>query len=325
MVVRAPLLAYVRWLTIIFAPLAVATPLAWNLHPFFAGSLLVLASVASQYIYMGLIRNTRQRVLQSLFRRKARSEDKPFVLISRSYGQAREFTTYVPTGIPGLLDTYLALIEALIFDLSYEHPVVVLGDKDLHSNDPAGRALYMCAWPNDYDQNKAMVFNAGTGQFILCQTVSWDQIFVRLARAARFVLVIPALSEGVRREIALLQTENLGSKTVIYMWPEKGAHPYTAISASCQAWEALREPLAEHGLNLPPHRRQGALLRLDDDFAIRSIYEPIPRRNILTPVVAAATDRDLTSLREIVPEIEMYEIAANPERYGPMWGYILDE
>ncbi len=66
----------------------------------------------------------------------------------------------------------------------------------------------------------------------------------------------------------------------------------------------------------------GALLRLHDDLTFRTTYEPLPRRNILTRVTADDDDRDLTPLREIVPVIEGYEIAADADRHGPMWGYI---
>jgi len=79
--------------------------------------------------------------------------------------------------------------------------------------------------------------------------------------------------------------------------------------------------LGAHGLDLPPHSPQGALFRLNDEFAIRAAYSPLPQLNILTPVVADDDERDLTPLRDVAPMIEAYELMADAARYEPMWGF----
>jgi hypothetical protein len=302
----------------------VAIPLALRLPVIAVVVALGLASITSKYIYLGLIRNTRRRVLQSLIRAKALREDKPFVLISRSYDQSKTFRTGVAIPAPGIAMVHIALIEALIYDLSHEHPIVVLGDKDLHPDDSAGRALYMSPWLDESSEANSLVFSAPTGELFV-PAMSWEHVFVRLARQARFVLVIPALSEGLLREIGLLKNEALGSKTVVYMWPAKGVDAHSATSATAQEWEALREPLGAHGLALPPHSPQGALFRLNDEFAIRATYRPLPRLNILSPVVADDDEHDLTPLRDVAPMIEAYELMADAARYKPMWDFARQE
>jgi hypothetical protein len=319
MVVRVPIIAYAIWLTLLISPFSiVAIPLVLDFHLVIYVLTLFAASFASRYLYVSLIRNTRRRVLQSLIRRKARTEEKPFVLISRSYDQSLTFNTALSFSVPSLSPCYISLLEALIYDISHQYPLVVLGDKDLHPDDPAGRAIYVSAWPKNSDQLNTIVYNAQTGRLTNSQTLSWEEIFIELARAAQFVLVIPAISEGVQREISLLREHCLGSKTVVYMWPAKGAHSNAAICADVQAWEALREPLIVRGLALPPHHARGALLQLGDDFTLQSIHYPLSQRNIMTLVTP--DDRNHTSLREAVHIIENYEIAANPDRFGPMWG-----
>ena len=321
MVARAPVWAYVIWLATMFSPFViVVVPLALRLPVISVAVALVLASIASEYIYLTLIRNTRRRVLQSLIRAKALREDKPFVLISRSYNQSKIFRSGVSIPVPGIAMGHIALFEALIYDLSHEHPIVVMGDKDLHPDDPAGRALYMSPWLHESSQGKSLVFSASKGELFV-PAMSWEDVFLRLAHHARFVLLIPSLSEGLLREIALLKKEALGSKTVVYMWPAKSARAHSALSANAQEWEALREPLGAYGLDLPPHSPQGALFRLNDEFAIRATYRPLPWLNILTPVVADDDERDLTPLRDVAPIIEAYELMADAARYEPMWGF----
>jgi hypothetical protein len=197
MVAKAPIYAYLIWFAIMFSPFfLVAIPLALHLNGFFYFATLIPASAGARYIYLALIRHTRRRVLQSLMRAKALKEDKPFILISRSYDQSKKFVTLTPINAPGAPSGELALFEALIYDLSHKHPIVVMGDKDLHPDDPAGRALYISAWPDD------------AGQQPYC--LSWEDMFVRLAHAARHVLVIPADSQGVRSELELPAEASFG-------------------------------------------------------------------------------------------------------------------
>src|SRR5215212_8223002 len=103
MVARAPVWVSVIWLATMLSPFAiVAIPLALRLPLIFVVVALVLASIASNYIYLALIRITRRRVLKSLIRAKALREDKPFVLISRSYDQSKTFRTGVSIPAPGI-------------------------------------------------------------------------------------------------------------------------------------------------------------------------------------------------------------------------------
>src|ERR1043165_4987693 len=115
MIVRAPIVANVIWLTIVLAPQAlVAIQVAAHSNAILFVATLGIASMASQYIYLALIRNTRRRVLQTLVREKALNERKPFVLISRSYDQSKAFLTSVSIPVPGIATAHHGLFESLI-------------------------------------------------------------------------------------------------------------------------------------------------------------------------------------------------------------------
>jgi hypothetical protein len=287
MFVRTPFYVEAVWLVIDFSPLApMGIAIALHAHIIIIGILGMIGLLVAQYFHLRVMRHTRRRVLQSLIRARALKEKGPFILISRSYDQAKEFVTHVSIPVPLILprDNGLRLIEALVYDLCHKHAIVVLGDKDRDADDFGGRALYMSAWPLDPEDRELVYDEKGT--LLVGADVTWEEIFIKLAQDAQFVLLLPANSEGVRREISLLKQEKLGAKTIVFMWPGKSANLSAGISASGQSWEALRQPLAECGLDLPPHREKGALLRLGEDFRVAKIWEPIRRVNILTLIDA---------------------------------------
>ncbi|MCH9683641.1 MAG: hypothetical protein K0V04_19540 [Deltaproteobacteria bacterium] len=324
MVVRAPVFAYILWLAIVLSPQLI-TLLVYmlGLHPLVIGLAFFVATFGSNFIYLSLIRHTRRRVLQSMYRQAARRQSKPFVLISRSYDQSKAFRTATAAPHPSLPAVDLTLLETLIYDLSHQHPIVVLGDKDIEQSDPGGRALYMCSWPTESSRPPRIVFDAASGESVVSSTVCWEQVFVNLAEVAQHVVLIPASTEGLLREVALLRQHRLGSKTVVFMWPHRGAHPNHAICESATTWAALQKQLQAAGLSLPTHRRGGAMISLDDDLEVRNIHEPLPKRDFLDAVgPQKAVGKPLC---DVAAMIERYELASNAERYAPMWGYSISE
>ncbi|MBL4662417.1 MAG: hypothetical protein JKY22_02385 [Flavobacteriaceae bacterium] len=257
-------------------------------------------------------------MIQAIYRKKAKQQQKPFILISRSYKQVNELAYH--GSVHGIGAFAISLFKTLIYDISHRHPIIVLGDKDLDPDESAGRALYMSAWPDKTEDVGMMTFNEQTGITTIGHEVTWEEIFVNLAKASKSVLVIPATSEGFLTELNLLKSKGLGCKVVVYMWPEHNKHPYKPLCAHPEKWEEIRHTLREHGFNFPAHKKSGALIRLNEDFEVAHIYEPIPRKNILDLLndVNFGEEHPMSSM---VPFIENYEITANADRYGPMWGY----
>jgi len=105
------------------------------------------------------------------------------------------------------------------------------------------------------------------------------------------------------------------------MWPARGRCANEAICARPEDWEQLRTPLAAHGLVLPTHIPQGALLCLDDQFAIRATHSPVPPLNVLDSVDQSNDGQAHTPLREVAPMIEAYEIMSNADKYEHMWRF----
>jgi hypothetical protein len=245
--------------------------------------------------------------------------DTPYVLISRSFNQSKDvgFRTESPVPfIPG----ELSLLEAIIYDTSHRHPVIVLGDKDLEPDDPAGRALYVAPWPDFEKRGHSFVFGED-GSYFASIDKTWEDIFVLLGDAAQVVLVIPSTTDGALKEIELIKKHGLGLKAVFYMWPEKGRHPYVAICGSAAEWEALRAPCREHGLLLPPHSAEGALLLYDDDLSTQVAIVKLPAKNILSNIFLVRDYGHFRPLKEIAMKVRNIEIAANAEKYTRMWGY----
>lgn len=320
MVARPHFLFYVMWLGFCFSPFALLIPLILlRTNPWLFLAAVFLVRAGSTYLFLAIGRHWRRRIMQSQIRAQALTEPKPFVLISRSYDQSKVMTTGVSIPAPGVVETDIAMFEALVYDLSHEYPVVVLGDRDLNPNDSASRALYVGAWPEQAAEN-SNVFNVETGEFFP-MPASWEEVFLSLAQRARHVLLIPSNSEGLTREIALLRSNLLGTKTVVYMWPDKGGHPNGAICGSPAQWEELRAPLAICGLNLPAHSRQGALLHLAEDFSVRAINQPLAAANLLGTVDADDSGTAAVALRAVAPMIEAYELMGDIEKFESMWAY----
>ena len=319
MVARTPIFN-IFWITVNLSPFSlIAIPVILHLPNLVIYAAQVLGSALATYFYLAIGRHWRRRIKQSVVRQRALKEDKPFVLISRSYGQSVEFQTAVP--IPSLINrqVYITLFEAVVYDVSYTHPIVVLGDNDLHPDDPAARALFVSKWPDPGTQRTVIVYNNQTHHISSNLDRYWEDIFLFLAGKAHIVLVIPAISNGVLREIELLRDNGLASKAVVYMWPEK-RQPYTAISGTASDWRKVQtwEPLKDIGLNLPDHEIGGQLLRLSNDLSITD-RTAVPPRNILSAVAATQETGERIALRDVAPLIRDIEIAADANRYGPMW------
>ena len=319
MVARAPFLARLIWFICEFFLFLLIIPIIkFEWHSSLILVAVIIAIIYAKYIDLALIRHTRRRVIQTIYRKKAKRQKKPFILISRSYDQVNQL---VHRGIAPYIGSFgLSLFQTLIYDISHKHPIVVLGDKDLDSETSVNRALFMSAWPESKEDVGMMTFNAKTGLTTLGHSVSWEEIFANLAVASKFVLVIPATSEGFLTELNLLKSQGLGNKVVIYMWPEYSKHPYKPICAPPQDWEKIRSDLQKHNFRLPAHKAGGALIHLNKDFEIGHIHEPIPNKNILDLIKNVDFGKELP-MSAITPYIENYEITANADKYATMWGY----
>lgn len=162
--------------------------------------MLFSTDLLTNYIYLAIIRNTRRRVYQTRIRRLALFEERPYIIVSRSFAHSESLMYSLNTSIGHYIYisfTTVTLLDAVIDDLSYHYPVIALGDRDVDSESRASNALYINELPDS--------------------EIDWSQVFAELAGESRCVLVIPGYTSRFLRKLEILQKNHLGCKTLVYM------------------------------------------------------------------------------------------------------------
>lgn len=99
----------------------------------------------------------------------------------------------------------------------------------------------------------------GAGR-ILTDEESWQQDIITLMKRSTGVLLVPSDRPGTIWEMDTLKREGLLSKVVFIMPPLTKGNYDTGVR-----WNAAREAMAMHGVEVPEHQDRGMLFRVDLD------------------------------------------------------------
>jgi hypothetical protein len=95
----------------------------------------------------------------------------------------------------------------------------------------------------------------------------WFNRFRLLAGQARYVFLIPGVSEGTLREIKWIREQGLLEKT-FFLQPPRGDSDHYLTN-----WQEARDELAKMGLQLPEFKDSGQAISLANDGRIGKAFE----------------------------------------------------
>jgi signal peptidase I len=189
-------------------------------------------------------RKTAQRLLneEALLFTKRGSE---FVLYLRSFFTSRHLP--IRNSMPSIYDRQLVgrfwdLEFALAYSFDSLYRLVAIGDKK-----------------RSYGAGKIQIDDK-----------HWQELFAELAAKAKLIFIVPFATSGTLYEVSwLLARPNLLRKTIVIMPPT-----YLRLSSlgallfgrgHLQRWNKARTLLRRNGFEMPPYKRRGALILLDDN------------------------------------------------------------
>lgn len=307
-----------RWLrwkvyagdTALVAGLAAGLYVAFGLAGFSAWSVpgfLAAAALAGR-VYKGRGGRVRaaQRARQQRLARDARREERPPILLLRSFLSSvtmpapetiRVFGTDRPINDEDSPAAPRSHVLTLAAALRTSGPIVAIGPAR-SGTAGAARVDVLFLEPADAD---------------------WFAVFETVSLGSRAIVMLPGETQGVVQEIESLRRRRLLGKLILVM-PALRRHPGIVpwlrvdVEQVVRGWEAARERFGALGIVLPDYDPQGMVFALDEGGRVRE-RAPFGRSFISaarTIRTFAPPDGHPTArpLRDIMRDLEPYDLAA---------------
>lgn len=101
--------------------------------------------------------------------------------------------------------------------------------------------------------------------FVEASNETWRSAVSHIAAVSRFVLMLPGWTDGVLNEMEIIRSEQLCSRTIVYMPPIIHGSNYKELA---EEWNRVRQRCVQSGFHIPVYDSRGMLYIPREDFSI---------------------------------------------------------